>query len=246
MRQNQKPKENVEKECYISSEAPDKKNSVLQLGQKITNELGLDKSCETLSKWMSHYLADLMDSIENTTDCHEKEIIAEKCCAIILKLWEQKQTLPSNARPLGNLGVVIKTIEEMSSEQQSEMPFFQRYRDLDNPWLQYARDIHKSGHKLSALALLAGILEEKFSHEKVWRDSFSEHMEDDEIELIDSLDHWLELTYNRIFSNDVQSVADMLPDNRADLILDEIIKVSKKQIGYCRTLRKMLRQRSSE
>ena len=39
-------------------------DSVLALGKKIVDELGLDQSADTLGRWMAHYLAEKMKDAE--------------------------------------------------------------------------------------------------------------------------------------------------------------------------------------
>ena len=42
-------------------------DSVLVLGKKIVDELGLDQSADTLGRWMAHYLAEKIEDAKAAT-----------------------------------------------------------------------------------------------------------------------------------------------------------------------------------
>ena len=46
---------------------------VLVLGHHLATELGFSESCDTLGKWMSHHLAELMDKAEQEENENKKE-----------------------------------------------------------------------------------------------------------------------------------------------------------------------------
>ena len=61
-------------------------DSVLALGKKIVDELGLDQSVDTLGRWMAHDLAEKMKDAEAATGGAREQKISE-CSDAILKLW---------------------------------------------------------------------------------------------------------------------------------------------------------------
>jgi hypothetical protein len=76
---------------------------LLELGAKITNELDLVGYENTTSKWMAHYLAELIDIAENGATEEVRNQAKDKASQIILQLWELRQSLPGNAYPLSEL-----------------------------------------------------------------------------------------------------------------------------------------------
>lgn len=59
-------------------------------GQAFVEELELapDQSTE---KWMAHYLAELMQRADNSTEESERSEIAQQCSELIIALWEQRK-----------------------------------------------------------------------------------------------------------------------------------------------------------
>lgn len=63
----------------------------IELGKAIVEVLGLQRSNDTLSRWMAHYIAEQISKVEHTTGT-EKEEKKECCWNTILKLekhWEE-------------------------------------------------------------------------------------------------------------------------------------------------------------
>jgi hypothetical protein len=89
---------------------------IIKLGKKLVKELGLEYSTNTLARWMSHYLAELIQNIEKSESKEEKKVLQQECCDIILKIWSQKENLPIT-RPLDNLKPVIEILQVIKVPQ---------------------------------------------------------------------------------------------------------------------------------
>ncbi len=72
---------------------------VLALGSYLVDELGFADGVDTLGRWMSHYLAELIDKAENGSAQEQKEASAV-AVDTILKVWEHRASFPGNAYPL--------------------------------------------------------------------------------------------------------------------------------------------------
>lgn len=91
---------------------------ILNLGKMLVDELGLDDSVDTLSRWMAHYIAQQMIEIENS-DGEKKAISEEKCFESILKLWKNRAYYEPDKNPFERFEPIFKTLERMNPEKES-------------------------------------------------------------------------------------------------------------------------------
>lgn len=83
---------------------------VLVLGSHLVDELGFADGVDTLGRWMSHYLAELIDKAENGSVQEQKEASAV-AVDTILKVWEHRASLPGNAYPLSHFKDIIGILD---------------------------------------------------------------------------------------------------------------------------------------
>jgi len=98
-------------------------DSILALGRKLVDELGLETSVDTLGRWMAHYIADLIVEAENATG-EDKSLAEKNCFNAIMMLWRHRAELPNGKRPFENLEPVIRAIESLDPD--NEMPRYFR------------------------------------------------------------------------------------------------------------------------
>lgn len=55
---------------------------ILKLGRKLIKELELVYTVNTLARWLSHYLAELMVNIDNCESEEEKTELQKECCNV--------------------------------------------------------------------------------------------------------------------------------------------------------------------
>ena len=168
----------------------------------------LNETCDTLAKWMSHYLAEQMIAVRAAKGRAEKHAAEDRCCETILRLWAARANLPSNARPLGRLDEAIRALQAMRSDQAQFPAMVQRAADqMDSPWLTFARDSYAADKRIACIAFLTGVLEAAFSQEKRWVDEHSENLSEQEKEMIESLDGWLRTDASWLTQTDRKSIA---------------------------------------
>jgi hypothetical protein len=93
-------------------------DSVLALGRKLVNELGLESSTDTLGRWMAHFVAQLMAKAEIATG--ENKAAAEKeCWDAILTLWRHRGELPNGKRPYEQLEPVMRAVESLDPDDST-------------------------------------------------------------------------------------------------------------------------------
>ena len=90
--------------------------AILDLGIKFTKELGLDEGVDTLSRWMAHYIAELIHDLEHGGDKeqrHEKMLI---CREAIIVLWKHIHELPNGRRPFEEIEPILRGLESLDPE----------------------------------------------------------------------------------------------------------------------------------
>lgn len=85
---------------------------VLDLGRALVEELGLDPGVDTLSRWMAHYIAELIEETE-TAKVEERPAKFAKCADAILKLWQRRHQLPNGKRPFEDLEPILRALESL-------------------------------------------------------------------------------------------------------------------------------------
>jgi hypothetical protein len=84
---------------------------VLELGKYLVRELGYEDSVDTLGRWMSHHLAELINNAENANTVHERELIEKSVIETILRIWDHRASLPGTVHPLESYKDVLKMLD---------------------------------------------------------------------------------------------------------------------------------------
>ncbi|MEE9904211.1 MAG: hypothetical protein K4305_02095 [Chlorobium sp.] len=114
-------------------------DSILALGHKLVDELGLETSVDTLGRWMAHYIADLIVKVENATG-EEKRLAEKNCFEAIMALWKHRAELPNGKRPFENLETVIRAIESLDPDNETPRYFRSARRPNDEDTEQSEAD----------------------------------------------------------------------------------------------------------
>jgi len=89
--------------------------ATFELGKKLTKELGLDQSVDTLGRWMAHYVAGLIQDAENA--CAEEQPAKMRACYdAILELWKHQHVLPDGKCPFEELKPILRALESLDPE----------------------------------------------------------------------------------------------------------------------------------
>jgi hypothetical protein len=92
----------------------------LELGQYLVRELGFEDGDDTLGRWMSHHVAQLMDAVEHAATDDERIRAQQAATETILKIWEHRAILPGKAYPLHTLKEVLPILKHL---QPTNNPF---------------------------------------------------------------------------------------------------------------------------
>ena len=103
-------------------------DSVLALGKKLVDELGLDQSVDTLGRWMAHHIAEKIEAAESAAGEARDQKMSE-CCDAILKLWAHRSELSDGKRPFEEFGQIFRVLKSL---------------DLDDPTPRYFRQVRSA------------------------------------------------------------------------------------------------------
>lgn len=96
--------------------------ATLELGRRLTKELGLDQSVDTLGRWMAHYIAELIQDAEKACP-EERPAKMQACCDSILNLWKHRHMLPNGNRPFEELEPILRALESLDPEDDTPRYF---------------------------------------------------------------------------------------------------------------------------
>lgn len=96
--------------------------ATLELGRRLTKELDLDKSVDTLGRWLSHYIAELIQEAEKAGS-EDRPAKMQACCDAILKLWEHRHTLQNGESVFKELEPILRTLESLDPEDDTPRYF---------------------------------------------------------------------------------------------------------------------------
>ena len=68
----------------------EQQKKAINLGKLLVNELGLESSNDTLSRWMAHYISEKMLLAEKLPEGEEKNKAEKDCFETILKLKKKQ------------------------------------------------------------------------------------------------------------------------------------------------------------
>lgn len=89
---------------------------VLALGKYLVRELGLTDGNDTLGKWMSHHVAELIVKAESAETADERANAALEATTTILKIWEHRKVLPYDAYPLTTHEELLRLIQKLAPD----------------------------------------------------------------------------------------------------------------------------------
>ena len=101
-------------------------DEILALGRKLIDQLGKDPPPDTLSRWMAHYVAELIDAAENDPPA-ESDASRRRCFEAILELWSHRADLPGGKRPFEDLEPIARALESLDPNNE-KLRFFASVR----------------------------------------------------------------------------------------------------------------------
>jgi hypothetical protein len=196
----------------INTAKPGRSDQVLALGKKLADELGTDQRIDTLSRWMSHWIAELIHSADAAVG-EERSKRMDECGNAILKLWAHRNTLRDGKRPFESLELIFRTLESLDTETK-------RFRYFSPPskpdqsadetpsekWLNRAKSADEAARGLVAYCLTkATELAIDGRDEWIKLAQSVQSSGDDDVQVIVRLLSQLELTESERLQNEIRS-----------------------------------------
>jgi hypothetical protein len=161
---------------------------VLELGRHLVRELGFEDGVDTLGRWMSHHVAELIDKAENGVTAAERVRARKLATETILKIWDHRASLPANIYPLAPYKDVLKVLDRL---QPNNNPFRHISRYGETKRAQCAADLFDS---LSRLIIALLLMEIPSGEESVPVDTpASEALSETEQQVLTTIQRWDEL-----------------------------------------------------
>jgi hypothetical protein len=97
-------------------------DEIYELGKKIAFELGPENEVDTLSRWMAHYIAELIKEVDNAVG-DTKATKAKECVNTILDVWKVRHEWPNGKRPFENFEGIFRALQSLDPETKTPRYF---------------------------------------------------------------------------------------------------------------------------
>lgn len=223
-------------------EKSNNEQKIVELGKVIVKELELEPGVDTLSKWMAHYLSELFNKLENAEDSDHKKQIEQECVDVILKLWQNKSSLPVSIDPMKTVKDAISVLDQLKG---SEMAFsslrYMRGKDLSSSFGEFANEIDRSAYQMIKLSIMLSLANKEFINSKKWNTEFRETLSKEESKLIDLLDSYFSRMERIVFTaKEETSIMDMSPSDRKRVFIEELKSLIDQQSNALNRLKNSL------
>ena len=138
---------------------------VRALGEKLVDEFVENDPCDTLGRWMAHYIAELIEAVDKSTPA-ELRFNQHECAKAILSFWDHRSIFPPGKRPFEGLEPVVETLRKLDPD--STDPFYRPPRVHErnaaigevetNKWLSIAEGLDYTARILVEFALKLAIM----------------------------------------------------------------------------------------
>jgi hypothetical protein len=170
-------------------------SETINLGKKLVEEFSHQNRISITSRWMSHYLAELILAAENEHDHATKDRLQTECSRIILDLWSRRQYFPRGTAPLSKVNDaldILKSLGEIKANQPLWMGF--RHDDDASPWGTYMSKLRANFEDSVRLILNANTVADLLTKEHEWL-SHESLLSEDEKTALKRLDDLLSKDY---------------------------------------------------
>ena len=194
------------------------------MGKSIVRELGLGRSNDTLSRWMSHRVAELMDLAEHAPAEADKEEARRECADLILRLWARRTTWPQG-QPLSR---VLPLLRRLTEEPQYDF----HWREPDGSWaglLPRLERLQDREWRVCIDAALANIPQESVDPDRRWLAEHADDLTPEERESQQRLIQLVDCVYAENFLLDAVAVprfAALPADERTRHVHDALEKIA--------------------
>lgn len=87
----------------------------MALGKKLVTEQGFDGSVDTLGRWMSHHIAELIQEAELAND-DDRPVKMANVREAVLALWSHRHLLPNGRSPFAGMEPIFNALESLNPD----------------------------------------------------------------------------------------------------------------------------------
>jgi len=162
---------------------------IIKLGKKIVKELNLETSVNTLGRWMSHYVAELIQKYDNSDSETEKKIIGQECFDVILQLWKNSEHLPNVSKPLSELEPLIEILDSLKEDNYLN-PFSKYFKrdSMKSSWKSWVETLKDRCNSIFELCLYSSINSDLLEKKKGWINEYKGMISEEEIKILEHLE----------------------------------------------------------
>lgn len=200
---------------------------IIKLGKKIVEELQLEESVNTLGRWMSHYVAELIIQAENSKEESDKKAKQKECVDVILQLWKNREHLPEISTPLSGLKPIIDLLN-VFIEKEHPLPYLRGFLGMpsDSSWIELVNTVIISSKNIFMLCLLSQVNSEFLSKKQEWLKEHKSMLTKDEKEVLERLESFVNQSKSYItFSDEKEEEVifeELSPQKRYEAIFKKI------------------------
>lgn len=209
---------------------------ILKLGEEIVKELNLYKGVDTLSKWMCHYIAELMRKAKTAKSEAEKAAAERECCEVILKIWKNREVKSplTNLYPFSGMEEIIEILKNLKEPNdflfRNLLLSTELEIDSNNKWSKLVEQAIYTAKNTANIALLTTIAERELNSQMKWSEDYINLLSDDEKLIIELLDHFSFENRTVVFTgDDNRSLIDLTPTERNTLIIQRLENLVEQQ-----------------
>ncbi|WP_213959900.1 hypothetical protein [Variovorax sp. dw_954] len=141
-------------------ESLERSKSIIELGKRLAASMAKDE--DLTAEWMAHLISERMHAVEMAPP-EGKEAAEEACVREILRLWSHRFAAPNNAKPLGDIESVARTLASLDPSNTFNRfnPHAMTLADAENirnenDWLKLALQLDYAARELIGFALRKG------------------------------------------------------------------------------------------
>lgn len=193
---------------------------------RIVRELGLEDSVDTLGRWMSHRIAELMERSEQAVAAEEKEAARRECSDLILQVWARRKYWPQG-QPLNDLSRFINSLTPDShpaSHKESVPP------ELN--WVEALPLLRNLQEREDEVVLNTAIADLELEQDQEWLENHPNELSEEERQTITWLvnkKESLNSTYFKVDGQDAPNFTSMAPSERAHLTFEALERINLKR-----------------
>lgn len=193
---------------------------------RIVSELGLEDSVDTLGRWMSHRIAELMEQAEGVNTEAEKEGAKRECTDLILRVWERRKYW-MRGQPLGDLTAFLKFIapEPYSYSREENAP-------TEPSWINVLPRLRTLNDREDQIVFDAAIADLDLEQDRKWLAEHSDELSDEErqtITLLISEQERLQSSSYKLGDQDAPNFAALPREERLRLVSTALGKINSER-----------------